>query len=321
MPQGAPANLDLVRRTTRADFYAQIGVAEQQALYPQIAMNMSSDSDQETYAFFGAISKPVRTDVRSGAAGSGVNRDTPFKDYAMSLKNATWRWTQRVNRDIVEDAKLDQIRVRAQSGADSGVSFQDERMVAVIEANGNSYDGVAFFAATHHGGSGAAKDNDLTSADDAGLNVAVTSNPTTTESENIISAVLQRARTTTDDQARIANTGDLGIVWFVPPGWERGFRSVVEIGPVAGQAGNTGVFKGFGKVVVNPYGSNSAIGYAFITAKPIRPIVYQTRIPWEFKMIMEGDDWELRDLATMKGRARFDYLLGDWKKAYRITLD
>jgi len=106
----------------------------------------------------------------------------------------------------------------------------------------------------------------------------------------------------------------------VPPGMERGFKSVVEAGPVAGQTGNSGVFKGFGRVVVNPYGTNNAIGYAFVTSKPIRPIVYQKRIPWDFKLILEGDDWEKRDLGAMKGRARWDFMAGDWKKAFRFTL-
>lgn len=319
MAQGQPVNLDLLRRTTRADFYARIGVAEQDALYPAVAMDIDSDSDQETYAFFGAIAKPVRTDVRAGAAGSGVNRDTPFKDYGMSLRNATWRWLQNFDREIVEDAKLDQIRIRAESGADSGVSWQDERMSAVIEANGNAYDGVAMFAASHHGGSGNAKDSDMTAADDNTLDISVTSNPTVTDAENTVAAMLARLRTYTDDQNRIANSGNLGLVWLVPPGFERAFRAVIEVGPVAGQTGNAGVFKGLGTVKVNPYSTNAAIGYAFVTSKPIRPIVYQKRIPWDFKLIMEGDDWEKRDLGAMKGRSRFDFMLGDWKKGIRWT--
>lgn len=319
MSTAGPVNLDLLRRTTRLDFYKQIGVAEQEALYPAIALDVDSDSDQETYAFFGAIAKPVRTDVRSGAAGSGISRDTPLKDYSMSLKNATWVWLQSVERDLVEDAKLDQIRIRAQSGADAGVSFVDERMSAVLEANGTAYDQVTFFAGSHHGGSGAAKDNDLTAADDANLNITVTSQPTTTDAENTISAVLERAKTITDDQGRIANTGSMGLVWMVPPGMERAFRSVVEIGPVAGQTGNSGVFKGMGRVVCNPYSTNAAIGHAFVTSKPIRAMLYQKRVPWDFKLIVEGDDWEKRDLGAMKGRSRFDFLLGDWKKAIRWT--
>ncbi len=311
--QGAPANLDLLRRTTRADFYAQIGVAEQEALFPQVCMEVDSDSDQESYSFFGAITKPVRTDVKSGAAGSGVARDTPFKDYSMSLRNATWVWLQSVDRDIVEDAKLDQISVRARSAADAGIAFQDERFTAVLEANGLAYEGTAFFGGTHHGTTAAAKDNDTTSAAATGVI------PSVTEFEDGFALLLAAMRGLTDDQSRIANTGNLGLVCMVDPQNERVARAVLEIGPVAGQTGNSGVFKNQAKVAVNPYLTNT-VGdrmYLFVTSKPIRPIVYQTRIPWDFKLITDGDDWEKRDIATMKGRSRFDYLLGDWKKGGR----
>ena len=317
MPQGKPVNLDLLRRTTRADFYAQIGVAEQESLYTSVAMNVDSDSDQETYSFFGAITKPKRTDVAAG--GGQVVESQPFKDYSMNLKNATWVWLQEVERDIIEDAKLDQVKIRAQSGADSGVSFQDERMSAVIEANGLAYDGVACYAPLHHGGTGDAKDNDLTAADDAGLNITVTTNPTTTDAENAINAIRTRLRTLTDDQGRIANSGKMGLVLLVPPGMYRAFASVIEVGPVAGQTGNTGVFKGQATIVENPYSTNGAIGHAFVTSKPIRAVVYQKRVPWEFKFILEGDDWEKNDIGTMKGRSRFDFLLGDFKKTVRWT--
>jgi phage major head subunit gpT-like protein len=313
MAQGAPTNLDLLRRTTRADFYSQIGVAEAEALYPQICMEVDSDSDRETYAFFGAITKPVRTDITSGATLSGVSRDTPFKDYSMSLKNATWVWLQSVERDIIEDAKLDQIRVRAQSAADAGVAFQDERFTAVLEANGLAYEGTAFFGGTHHGVTSAAKDNDTTSA--AGTGVI----PNVTEFEDGFALSVASLRGLTDDQNRIANTGNLGLVCMVDPTNERVARAVLEVGPMAGQTGNSGVFKGRATVVVNPYMTSTAGErmFLFVTSKPIRPVVYQTRIPWDFKLITDGDDWEKKDLGAMKGRARFDYLLGDWKKANR----
>jgi phage major head subunit gpT-like protein len=320
--QAQPANLDLLRRTTRADFYAQLAITEQEALYPQLTMPIDSDADQETYSFFGAPTKPVRTDIKSGAAGSGVSRSTPFRDYSMSLKNATWVWLQDVDRDIIEDAKLDQIKVRAQEAGAAGPAFQDERMSAVIEANGNSYDAVAFFSGSHHGTTAAAKDNDLTTADDStALGSGRTgSGVTVTDAENVVALVIGRFRTFTDDQSRIANAGNLGIVWMVPPVHERVFRAVIEVGGIAGQTGNSSVFKGTGTVMVNPFlTNNTTIGYAFVTAKPIKPIVYQTRIPWEFKLITDGDDWEKRDIGAMKGRSRFDFMLGDWKKGIKWT--
>jgi phage major head subunit gpT-like protein len=331
---GRPVNLDLLRRTTRADFYSRLGVSESEALYPRVAMEVESDSDQETYAFFGAVVKPKRVDVSAG--GGQAIENTPFKDYSQSLKNATWVSLQEVNRDIIEDAKLDMIKVRVQTMADSGVAWQDERMSAVIEANGNGYDGVAMFAGSHHGGSGNPKDSDLTSADDSSLDIASTAsstvcNPTVSDAENAVAACLARIRTYTDDQNRVANAGELGLVFLIPPGMERSFRAVLDITGqtilAPGSSGSSGsnqglfsgVFRGRAQVVINPYSTNANIGYAFVTTKPIRAVVYQKRIPWEFNFITQGDDWEKREVGALKARSRFDFLLGDWKKGVRFT--
>jgi Mu-like prophage major head subunit gpT len=317
MAQGAPVNLDLLRRTTRADFYAQLGVSSLDSIYPQICMEVESDSDVEVYSFFGAPSKPVRTNTAAGAVGSGVTYDRPFRDYSMTLKNATWVWIQSVERDIVEDAKLDQIRVRAQQGAASGMSFMDERLSAIIETPGNAYEGTAFYGPAHHGVTSAAKDNDTTS-------VAATGTvPTVSEFEDGFSLAVAAIRGFTDDQGRIANGGNLGLVCMVDTVNERVARAVLEKGPVPGTpgtgSGNTGVWHNQAKVIVNPYlaTQTGANMYLFVTSQPIKAIVAQKRIPWEFKFILEGDDWEKRDLAAMKGRARFDFLAGDWKKTCR----
>lgn len=311
MPNYKPTNLDLLRRTTRADFYSQIGVAEAESIYNQVCMEVSSESDQETYSFFGAVPKPMQTNSKgvAGTALAAIN----LKDYSMSLVNKTWESIVDVHRDTIEDAKLDQISIRARSMADSGIAWQDERFTAVLEANGNAYEGTAFHGGAHHGVTSAAKDNDTTSA------AATGTIPTVSEFEDGFALALGAARILTDDQGRIANSGNLGLVCMVDPTNERVARAVLEVGPVAGQTGNSGVFKGFAKVVVNPYMTTGAGAYMYlwITSKPIRGAVYQRRIPWEFDLITAGDKWEREDLGYMKGRSRFDFLLGDWKKSVR----
>jgi phage major head subunit gpT-like protein len=145
------------------------------------------------------------------------------------------------------------------------------------------------------------------------------------EFEDGYALLVASMRSLTDDQGRIANTGNLGLVCMVDPTNERVARAVLEKGPVPGtthattSSGNTGVFQGNARVIVNPFLTNTAGDrmYLFVTAKPIKPIVYQTRIPWDFKLIVDGDDWEKHDMGALKGRSRFDYMLGDWKKGGR----
>ena len=311
--QFKPVNLDILRRTTRTDFYSRIGVSEQEAIYPVVAMDVDSDSDQEVHAFFGAIPKPVRTDA---AAGAGIIKEaSALRDFGLTVVNAEWEVDVPIKRHIIEDAKLDMVRVRAETMADSATSFLDERMTAIIESNGNAYDGVAFFAALHHGGTGDAKDNDV------GSSAGAPSAPTITEVENAMSDAITRAKIITDDQSRIANTGELGWVWMVPPNMERAFKAIVEVGPVAGQTGNSGVYKGLGTVVSNPFLTNTERFYAFVTSKVIKPLLYQRRIDWEFNFyIGEGDDWNIRNVGHMLSRGRWEFALGDWKKGFRVIL-
>lgn len=314
-----PTNLDILRRTTRADFYAQLGVSQAETLWNKIAMDFGSDSDQEVYAFFGAIPKPYRTDRRAGPQGGRA----ALNDYAITVINARWKMRVPVHRDVLADAKLDQLRVRARSQADSFMSFLDERMTTVIETNGNSYDGIAFFGANHDGGTGTAHDNDIT------VDIATPAAPTVAEFETAFGSGMETMRLLEDDQNRKANHGELGIVCMVPANMERqALTALTNIGmPVlAGTAGAvtqfTGVWRGRATVMVNPFtaAATNERFYLWATSKPIKPVLYQKREDPEFKLVTEGDEWEKDDMAEMITNGRYEFALGDHKKAVRVVL-
>lgn len=313
--QFKPVNLDILRRTTRADFFEELGVAQAETLWNALAMTIDSDSDQEVLAFFGSIPKPKRVDRLAGAGQ--VAERVALNDYGLTVVNATWKLIVPVHRDTLEDAKLDQVRVRARSQADSAMGFFDERMTVVVEANNNSYDGIAFFGALHDGGTGAAHDNDISTT-----GVTAPASPTPTEFEGAFADSVETMRLLEDDQNRKTNHGQLGLVAMVPAGMEVAARSTLEIGPVPGTSTTTGVFKGFAKVMVNPFtvAANSAIWYLFATSRSVKPIVYQTREDWEFQLLTSGDEWDLNDKAHMISRARWEFSGGDHKKAVRNTL-
>lgn len=310
--QYSPTNLDLLRRTTRADFYEQLGVSQAQTLWNQVAMELKSDSDQEVLAFFGAIPKPVRTD----RAGGSIREERALRDYSLTIVNATWHMDVPFHRNVFEDVKLDQLQVRARSQADSAMSFLDERMTTVLESNANSYDAIAFFGANHDGGTGAFHDNDITS------NVTTPADPTISEFEIAFGDALETLMLLEDDQNRKANHGNLGLVCMVPANMAFAAKAVLEVGPVAGQTGNSGVHKGIAKVMVNPFiaAATNERFYLFATSMPVKPVVYQKREEWEFKLITEGDDWDKRDIGAMVSRGRFEFSGGDHKKAVRVVL-
>lgn len=312
MGQYGPANLDLLRRTTRLDFMAELGVAQAQTIYNAICMDLDSDSDQETMAFFGSLALPERVD-RRGGVGGGFGRKA-LNDYSYTIVNATWKSIHEVEKDLIMDAKLNQIKARAQSQADVAQSFLDQRMTTILEANGNGYDLAAYFSAVHFGQSGdAAYDNDITSA------IVAKDTPTIAEFETIFGYALRILRGLKDDKGNIWNHGNLGLVCMVSPGWEGQALSVLEVGPVPGTSTSSGVWKNKAKVMVNPYMSTTDVMYLFATARPIKPLIYQKREEWEFKLYMEGDAWEKENLGAMISDARFEFGLGQFLQAVKYT--
>jgi phage major head subunit gpT-like protein len=318
-----PQNLDILRRTTRLDFFSQLGVKQIETMWNKLAMDLDSDSDQEVVAFFGAIPKPQRVDRRAGG-GSATGRKG-LNDYAKTIVNATWKMIVPVHRDTMADAKLDQIRVRARSQADSAMAFLDERMTAVIEANANSYDNIAFFGSNHDDGTGNSHSNDIS------VDIVTPSAPTVAEFETAFGSGLERMRLLEDDQNRKANHGDLGLVVMVPANMERVAKTAltntqgaqpVLVGTAGAVTQFTGIWKGFASVIVNPF-TAAALNerfYIFSTSSSIKPIVYQKREEWEYDLLTEGDRWKLDDIASMITRGRWEFAGGDHKKAVRVVL-
>ena len=309
MPQGVPANLDILRRTTRADWKSELDVRQQESIYPQVAMDLDSDSDQEVIAFFGSIPKPRRT---SGVTGAPLSFET-LNDFGFTIINAEWTGGVEIEKSIVEDAKLNMISNRARQQAESAVSFTDETFAALVETPGNGFDGQAMFGATHEGFTDDPHDNDITSA------AVDPENPTNAEVENAVDAAYTRLQILQDDHQRIANAGELGLKLMTPAKYWRQFNSILNVGPVAGQTGNTGSFKGLASVLTNPY-LTIANDFVFlmVTARILKPWVFQKRIDWEFNFLTSGDKWDRENKATMTSRARHQFAPGDWKKIIRL---
>jgi phage major head subunit gpT-like protein len=319
---GKPLNPDVLLRTTRADFIGAYNA--KQSFVENICMVVDSDSPQEVYAFFGAVSEPVITTIAATAQGTGAGartamgwaESTDINDYQVTLINGTATLQVPFKRETWEDQKLDQLSVRAKSVGEKAKAFEMRYLTSVIEANATSYDGVnAFFADAHEGVTSAAKDNNVTYN-------GTLPNVTVAEFEDIFAMMLEALRRSTDDKGSPVNIGDLDMWCMVDPANERAARAVLEVGPVAGQTGNSGVYQGRAKVIVNSFMTTTAgtIVYLFETSSAIKPFVYQKREPWDFKTIMDGDDWEKRDIGTMKARARLNFIGADFHKAVKMTV-
>ena len=321
---GKPQNPDVLLRTTRADFFG--GYEYQEAFWPLMCMEIESDSPSEVMAFFGAIDEPKMTSPTAGAVGTaagaktgmGFLEQTDVNDYSVTLVNGTMTAMVPFRRETWEDQKLDQLSIRAKTLGEKAKAAEDRYFTAIVESNPTSYDGTnAFFAGTHEGTTAAAKDNDET--------YDSTPNPpnvSVSDFHQIFTNAIARMRVLTDDKNSPVNVGQLKLVCMVDPANEQAARAVLEVGPVAGQTGNSGVWKNAAKVVVNPFMTTSAGAnvYLFSTGSAIKPFIFQKRTDWEFKLVMSGDDWDKKDTGFMKARRRLQIGGAAWNRAVRFVV-
>lgn len=66
-----------------------------------------------------------------------------------TIRNKKWEATIGVDRDVLEDEKHGQIKLRVQSLAEAASMHYDRLLFDLIKTNGTCYDGKAFFASDH----------------------------------------------------------------------------------------------------------------------------------------------------------------------------
>lgn len=226
-----------------------------------------------------------------------------------TIRNRKWEATIGIDRDVLEDEKHGQIKVRVQSLAEAASMHFDRLVFALIRDNGTGYDGKAFFANDHpvRGGT----------HDNLGMGAL--------NAETLKAALSAGRRIPLDNGEPMEVAFD---TLLVPPELEWTARELLnsafypdEVANGTKMAGN--VLKGTLSLIVSARLDSAAEWYLFDTSHPVRPFLVQNRIAPEFRAL-DGSDGEtedsfLRDRYLYGVRARNNAGYGLWQYAYKSS--
>jgi phage major head subunit gpT-like protein len=178
-----------------------------------------------------------------------------------------------VDVDDYRRDKTGQVLTRIQELAIGAAILPQQLFTTLIQANGNGYDGAAFFADTHnHGGT---IDNLL------GHNIVDPDVPTSAEMSQAILDLVQAMYGFTDDRGQPCNEFAQQFALMVPPKYWQAAKAALQndftSAGVSNTLKNSGVQIG---IIVNPrlLGTAAAAGrriYLFRTDAPAKPLVWQ----------------------------------------------
>ena len=272
--------------------------------WSRVATVVPSTADTEDYAWLG--SSPAMREFKDERLPAGL------LEHGYSVKNRTWESSIAVERAALEDERYGQIKVRIQGLGRQARRHQDELVFTLLKNGFTSdcYDGQYFFDTDHTEGESGAQSNKGTSALSA------------TSLQSATSAMMKFK----DDRGR-----PLGIIpdlLVVPPDLQWSAMELLNssyypelVSQTSGTGGTqklaTNVLKGRLDLVVSPYLTDGNDWFLLCTNGPVKPIIFQSRVPVEFSAL-EGasENGFMRDQYLYGVRARYNAGYGLWQMAY-----
>lgn len=201
---------EIGERQIRGMFFERLAAAKNIAWVEKIANMFTSDQESETYKWL--TQAPVMREWIGGRQAKG------FTTNGITIENLEFEATIGIKDKDLRRAKSDQIRMRIGDLPKRSITHWASLLTTLI-SNGEtltSYDGQAYFSATHVEGSSGTYSNLLTASDYSELNVGTPTNPTANEMADALMKVVQHFYTYKDDQAEPRNEDALEFVVMVP---------------------------------------------------------------------------------------------------------
>lgn len=299
-------------RNIRGQFFAALERFSSLTFTPRIASMYDSDQASETYNFLNEI--PAMRQWTGGRQAKGL------KGSGITVVNEVFENTLYVNIDDLRRDKTGQILRRVSEQAERAAELPDKLITQLIAANGNSFDGVAYFADTHASG-----DNNLafTTASGGGAT------PTPTEMEQVIRNQVQAIYGFVDTEGEPMNQFAKNFAVMVPTHYMGATVAAVrnltltdasgvmvrsQTGAMQEQLGMTFM------PIVNPRLSGN-VSYLFRTDAPIGAFIWQDEVPTSFDGIGEDSEHRFKHREVLFGVERVcNAALGRHQYAVRTTL-
>ena len=269
---------------------------ESKALYKKIATVITSQSDTENYSWLNE-SPGVREFI-------GEREIKSLSENTYSLKNKTWEATLGIEREVLEDDKYGQIKIRVEELATS-VSRHKNKLcfeTLVKGADEKCFDGQNFFSSSH-------------TYTGKGVYSALQSNlgSLTLSEENLKTSISNMGKIKSSQGEPLNIVPDTIVV---PPDLEWTAKELTLSSSI-GESHSLNPLKGMLEVIVSPYITDSDSWYLLCCKGVLKPIILQERSAVEFTAL-GGDSEEgfMRDLFLFGVRGRYNAGFSYWQMAY-----
>ncbi|HUX03146.1 MAG TPA: Mu-like prophage major head subunit gpT family protein [Phycisphaerae bacterium] len=301
----------LTEAGVRADFFESLDTTT--TYWQDLSTRLPSTTKKETYGFLGSI--PQMREWGSGRLAKGIRSET------YDIESQEYEATIAVDRKEIEDDQTGQIRLRIQEMAGYAATHKDY-LIEQLLINGESvgfhaYDGVPFFNANHVSGASGAQTNLLT------YGAADADNPTQAEFRAALTQAIAAMIAYRDDTGQPKRVTPAGLVCVVPPtmlftALEAINLQLVGTGAIGAAALQSNVIQNAARVIALPGLTDASEWYLLKTDVPIRPFIFQDRLPVEFQAVAEGsEDAFIKGRFLYGVRARYCMTYGYWQYAVR----
>lgn len=286
----------------------------------ELGILVPSDSASETYGFLGA--NPAMREWIGARQAATLNK-TQF-----TIRNRAFEATMAVHENDLRRDKSKMLEARIGTFAtEAGADHWQSLLVDLVNANGNCYDGQAFFSATHSFGDSGTQKNLLTATEVPSANVGTATAPTPTEMANVLLETVAYMLTIKNDKQRPVN------------GQARNFHVQVATAPLFSavvQAVSANLLTG---TVDNPLTGLKTGGFRFTysleprltsatskirvyrTDGGLKPYILQEEKPIETDLLGKGSDYYFEHKSFKLGvDAIRNVGYGLWEHAADVTL-
>ena len=269
----------------------------------QIANQLTSDQNQETYAGAGVV--PA---MREWAGGKLVKN---VRELSHTITNKDFESTIELTRKDLRRDKTAQLIMKAQELAQRAVEHEAKLLSTLINTanaatEGLAYDGQFFFDTDHSVGNSGTIDNDISidisalpTGDTTGTHGTVTA-PSVGEMALGIQQAIQQIYGFVDDEGEPTNTGAQSFAVMVPTSLWAAASTAVRVNNLAQGFDNPLVGSGLNvTVIANPRLTWTDSYAVFVTDGGIKPFISQIESGPMIEILGEGSDYSFFNKAHL----------------------
>lgn len=236
-----------------------------------LASMYTATQETETYTF-------VSDSPTLKERGARQTKRNGLKPLELSLKNKTYQNILEIDDDDFRRDKTDQIMARVRERAARAAQLPQQLMTQLLNANGNAYDGVAFFHASNHRNLNGDQIVNLLSRD-----ITTPAAPTVDEAIAAVLAAILQIQGFKDDEGEPRNEFATSFLVMCPQNMFTAFLAATRNDFPSAGASNTLKNSDF-KIEVrsNPRLTTATQFDVFRTDSDVKALLWQDEVPTKF---------------------------------------